>query len=103
MVLYTPSNNYCGIFIAAQKLKYYLSSRWLVKKGKFDRALKVLSKIRQGSDEEAVKQELSDIKQTIQTRTDLSSVEIFRELFTWKIMQRYNNSYCVKLDWFINH
>ena len=48
----------------------------------------MLTKIRQGVDKEEVSEELSDIKETLQSGTEISIRELFQELFTWKVLQR---------------
>lgn len=60
---------------------------WLVKKGKMNRANKILSKTRQGASEGDVKEELSSIESTLEdTKTYLDVLRIFVQ---WRVFERY--------------
>ena len=65
-----------------------LTSRWLVKSGRTEKAHRVLTRIRQGVGEEGVREELSDIEETLQSGTQVSIRELLQELSKWKISQR---------------
>ena len=62
--------------------------RWLVKKGKTQKAYSVLKKVRHGVSESDIREEIADIEFTVQDSKSSSIVEIFRDLFRWRIFER---------------
>ena len=62
--------------------------RWLVKKGRLDKANQVLHKVRHREKEEDIKDELADIEFTVQNQTT-SLLKLMREFLRWRILERY--------------
>ena len=62
--------------------------RWLVKKGKTQKAYSVLKKVRHGVSESDIREEIADIEFTVQDSKSNSILEIFRDLFRWRIFER---------------
>ena len=62
--------------------------RWLVKKGKAQKAYSVLKKVRHGVSESDIREEIADIEFTVQDSKSSSIIEIFRDLFRWRIFER---------------
>ena len=66
--------------------------RWLVKKGRLDKANQILHKVRHREKEEDIKEELADIEFTVQNQTT-SLLKLMREFLRWRILERYG-IYC---------
>lgn len=62
--------------------------RWLVKKGKAQKAYSVLKKVRHGVSESDIREEIANIEFTVQDSKSSSIIEIFRDLFRWRIFER---------------
>ena len=63
--------------------------RWLVKKGRLDKANQVLHKVHHKVKEEDIKEELADIEFTVQNQTT-SVLKLVREFLRWRILERYD-------------
>ena len=65
--------------------------RWLVKRGKIQKANQVLHKLRKSYSEEEIQDELKGIQETMETNSKVSFGSVAREVLKWKTFERYRS------------